>query len=565
MQPKLLSSFQLVILVIVAGILIPKHAFTQHSGQIVQVRQSDVYQSLKDVKEITLENVVRDMNFDSISNSVIIALLKKKHAERMAKEFFRYEEITSPEEYKRWFPKPWISNYRNYLLSIDPESTLEQWVMETPLNFDALTGIYTEPAPYYNYNGRLTNFETSLNLKTGITTQNKIDEAIFGLFPDLNIVLSIGKKNTVYCRNLNGKEKWRFVLENPGNGWNDLIKINDSTLVLAVSGLHFLDISKGRIAYQSASTVDNISKVIGLLGDKYGTKQFTKFRYYFGSGLYSSTMIWGLASNVVSDSGSVYFAAHNNIVCTDHKGKPLWEILSDSLAAGRLLLQDSVLIYINKGYGIMPEKVSTGLYSSSLADYMGFKTLFAIPELHAYNRLTGKQVYRETLSNEYDIILDIRHLPNNDTIQILTRTKIILTSISKGHNLAIKEYSQSGNADLCFFAANDVWLKDSTGIYFPVASDNSKVCIMLDRSRLWLLDKYLNNVAIYYRKDIWHFQGKYKDAVILRNGTGVVILSDEGKQLMYLPGSGPACLAGSKLFVGSGNLVTVFNLDDLAI
>lgn len=567
MQPGLHSSLQLVILIIVAGIIPPKLACTQPSGQILQVRQSVNSQTLKEVKEIELENVAWDMNFDSISNRVIIALLKKKHADRLTKQVSRYEDIASPEEYKRWFPKSWISNYRNYLLCIDTESNQELWTLETPLYFDALTGIYTEPAPYYNYNGRLTNFETSLDLKSGITNQNKIDETIFGLLPDLNIVLSIGKKDTIYCRNLRGgKERWKFVLENPHKGWNDLIKINDSTLVLAVSGLHFLNISKGRIAYHSASTVDNISKVIGLFGDKYGTKQFTRFRYYFGSGLYSSTMIWGLASNVVYDSGSVFSAAHNNIVRTDHKGQLLWEVLSDSLAAGRLLLRDSLLIYINKGYGLMPEKVSTSPYpySSSFVDYMGFKTLFAVPELRAFDRLTGKEVYRKPLSNKYDIILDVKYLPDNDTLQILTRTKIILTSISKGNNLAVKEYSESGNADLCSFASNDIWLKDSTGVYFPIASNITKICIMLDRSRLWLLDKYLNNVVIYHRKDIWHLEGKYKDVVILKNETGIILVSDEGKQLIHLPGSGPACLAGSKLFIGSGNFVRVFNLDDIS-
>lgn len=566
MQSKLQSSLQYAILLIATGIIIPKLAFTQPYGQVVQVRQSIDYHSFKDMKEIVLENVAWDMNFDSISNRVIIALLKKKHADRIAKQRFRYEEITSPEEYIRWFPKPWISNYRNYLLSIDAETNQEQWALETPLYFDVLTGNYAEPAPYYHYNGILTNYETSINLKTGNTIQNRINETIFGLLPDLNIVLSIGKKDTVYCRNLKGgKERWKFVLKNSNKGWNDLVKINDSTLALAVSGLHFLDISKGRIAYQSASTVDNISKVIGLLGDKYGTKQFTRFLYYFGSGLYSSTMIWGLASNVVYDSVSVYSASHTNIVCTDHKGQLLWEVLSDSLAAGRLLLRDSLLIYINKGYGIMPEKVPNGQYSSTLVDYMGFKTLFAIPELCAYNRMTGKEVYRKSLSNKYDMILDVRYLPDNDTLQILTRTKIILTSISKGINLAVKGYSDLGIADICFFAPSDVWLKDSTGIYSPAASNISKVCVMLDRSRLWLLDKFLNNIAIYHRNDIWHFEGKYKDVVILKNETGVVLLSGEGKQLMHLPGSGPSCLAGSKLFVGSGNIVTVYNLDEITI
>lgn len=563
MQPKFQSTFPGIILFIIVGILMPKLAFAQHD-QIVQVRHSNDYQSLQNAKEIELENVVWDMNFDSVSNSVIIALLKKKHADRIAKEFYRYEEITSPEEYLRWFPKPWISNYRNYILSLDPETNQEQWVLKTRLYYDGFLGIYSESAPYYHIDGKLKNSEASLDLKSGDTTSNIKEEAIFGFFPELDIALSIGKHDTVYCRNLSsGKERWKFALENPDNGWNDLIKINDSTLVLAVSGLHFLNVSRGRIAYLKASSVDDIAGVIGLFGDKYGTKQFTRFRYYFGSGLYSSTKIWGLASNVVYDSSSVYSAAHNNIVCTDHKGRLLWEVLSDSLTAGRLLLRDSILVHINKGYGIMPEKVATGPYSSSYVDYMGFKTLFSVPELSTFNRLTGKEVYRKPLSNKYDMILDVRNVPDNDTLQILTRTKIILTRISTGTNLAVKEYSKLGNADLCSFAANDVWLKDSTGIYYPAASEISNVCIMLDRSRLWLLDKYLNNVNIYHRKDIWHFEGIYKNIVILKNETGVVLLSGEGKQLMQIPGSGPVCLAGSKLFVGSGNLISVFNLHDL--
>ena len=585
MRPYFLNTIQLVIFLIVAEVLIPERTIAQSKSQIVQVRQSPDYQSLKDVKEIALNTIICDLKYDSTADKVVMGLMKTTSADGSKNQKLRYED-SYPEEYMRWFPERWINENANFLICIDPHSYKESWKTKVPKRENWL-GRRATTKPVYHSAGYFYEKNKIIDIASGKTVWKKKNETIFGLFPEENTILSFRRKkvdrtDSIHCRNLNdGKNRWSYNIVHSSNGWNDFVKINDSTFVLSVSGLNFLDKDNGLTMYQPASTVDDIGTVIGIGGDKYGAKQFSRFNYFFGDGIFSSyplngasyvQSIWGMTSQVLSTTDHVYSASHNNIVCTDHSGSVIWEMVTDTMASGKLFINDSVLAYINKGYGFMPQKVKRFNRNSILkhfkyllCGYSGVVTLYSVPELLLINRYNGNLIYRQNLSNKYDMILDVRYLPGNDTLQILTRTKIILTSISTGNNLAVKEYSKLGNADLCSFAANDVWLKDSTGVYFPTASSISNVNIMLDRSRLWLVDKYLNNVAIYHRKDIWHLEGRYKNIIILKNETGVVVLSDEGKQLMRLPGSGPACLAGSKLYVGSGNLVTVFNLDDLSI
>ena len=515
------------------------------------------------VSEYTFENEVCNLTYDSVSGKILVGLMTK---ERMAKTdpwWKRYEQLPDPDEYKRWFPEPWMKIYPDYVSCIDPFTQKETWTLEVR-KIKNMSRFISEDDFIYVDQGLLLIRNSIFDIQSGKIRLHIKNEPIFGLIPGKDLVLSVGSGDNVYCRNLsNGSIRWKFKPEHAGNGWNDLVKINDSTLVLSASGLHFLNITNGRFAYNPASTVDDVTKVVGPFGDRYGPEQLLNFHYSFGNGMFASDRIWGLASNVVYDNRFVYAAGHNDITCSDHTGRIIWNVLTDSMASGRLILSDSLLVYINKGYGIIPVYdfwIRTLFGYRLYRDYEGYKTLYSVPCIRIYNRFNGDEVLSQNLSGFVDAIIDVRNIPGNDTIHLLTRNKIIITDISAGRNLAVKEYCAPGTGDMCSLASQDVWLMNSEGIFFPAGTTASYPAIRLDTRRIWQHDKHLNNVNIHYRDNIWYYMGKAGNISVIANNHSVLLLDVNGKELAKIPSGGPVCLAGSKLMMAEGNRIHVLDL-----
>ena len=291
-----------------------------------------------------------------------------------------------------------------HLSCIDPESQKEIWTLE-PKKFKNVSRLIKPDDLIYVQEGMMLMKNTLFDIKSGKIVYNIKNEPVFGIFPELDIVLSVSLNDSVYCRNLsNGSVRWSFILEHAERGWNDLVKIDDSTLVLSVSGLHFVNITNGRIAYNPTSTNGDMRKVAQFSSQNTGSEQLIFYNYAFPNGLFSSDQIWGLASNVIYDNKFVYSAGHSDVTCFDHKGKKIWNAVTDSMASGRLIFSDSLLVYINKGYSILPGTV-TRYYGSSVykeyVDYKGSKILYGLPCIKIYNRSSGREILKsESLREE---------------------------------------------------------------------------------------------------------------------------------------------------------------------
>lgn len=562
---------QTLLIVTFISLGLAKNGFSQNPVQLEacnKLPSSDLWPLSREATEFVFKNEVCDLSYDSISGKVLVGLITKERAAKIDPWWKRYEQLPNPEEYKRWFPEPWMKMYPDYLSCIDPVTQKETWMLETE-KVKNMSKLIKEDDFIYVNQGKLFIKNTIIDIKTGDTELRIKNEPIFGLFPEMDMVLSVGSKNTVFCRNLsNGSIRWSFSLEFADKGWNDLVKINDSTLVLSASGLYFLNITKGRIAYFPASTNDDVSKVIGPFGDKYGPDQLYSYRYTFNNGLFSSNRIWGLASNVIYDDQFVYSAGHSDVTCFDHKGKKIWNAVTDSMASGRLMFSDSLLVYINKGYGILPVYdfwIKGTMNYKKYLDYLGFKTLYSVPCIKIFNRFTGMEILSQNLSGRKDAIIDIKNIAGNDTIQMLTRNKIIITDISSGRNMAVKENCEMGTGDMCYLAPRQIWFMNSESIFYPAGTSLSDPAIVMNPGRIWQHDKFLNNVNITYRDNIWYFKGNTSKIIVIANNKSIVLLNNSGHELKRIPSTGPLCLAGPRLFMANGNKIQVIDLQSLSL
>lgn len=221
------------------------------------------------------------------------------------------------------------------------------------------------------------------------------------------ISLSDGKK--IWTRNID-----RYY------GWNEIKNINDSTILLSASGLHFINLKNGKGWDYDALTGETIphtnsplinaavfasNMAFGLMGG------YTVFYFTHTEDLY-----WDLCSNIVISEKQIYYASKQTITSIDFNGNVIWQtkLPKDITGNSVLALHDSLILLINKGYALK-----------------GKETIFyGTPFLACFDKKNGAQFYLKKISLEANAITDFRII--NSAYYLLQKNKIGIYSLENG-------------------------------------------------------------------------------------------------------------------------------------
>jgi len=136
-------------------------------------------------------------------------------------------------------------------------------------------------------------------------------------------------------------------------GWAGYSWIDDSRLCVKASGLNIININTGngwvfdttigQNPYDS-KVIANTWAVFGIVG------AMISIPAAYRSGIEINS---GLCSDILVDSGDIYFAGREEVVCLDPSGATKWqqELPKKMTSASHLLLDNGVLYVVNKGEG----------------------------------------------------------------------------------------------------------------------------------------------------------------------------------------------------------------------
>lgn len=200
-------------------------------------------------------------------------------------------------------------------------------------------------------------------------------------------------------------------------GWNDVKKLNDSTILITSSGLHQINVNTGEGWSYEASTGRNDYKgtiaanIIGIA-----------LMATTGSGFYSygKDVVRELVSNTLyNDSESaVYLASRDKLVKLNISGEKLWEKeLEKNQAAKSLLFEkENDLLMINLGYAY---------FNENLIDH-------GTPYIALYDKHTGEQKYMKTVAEKKDMIRCMQMNDDRSTIILSFDNKIAKYNLTDG-------------------------------------------------------------------------------------------------------------------------------------
>ena len=185
-----------------------------------------------------------------------------------------------------------------------------------------------------------------------------------------------------------GKILWTKEIEKD-YGWNDVKKLDDTTILITSSGLHKINLNTGEGWSYEASTGRNDYKgtiAANILG--------AALMVTTGSGFvsYGKDVVRNLVSNTLYNDKdqAVYLASRDKLVKLNMNGEKLWEKeLEKSQAAKSFLFEkEDELQMINAGYAY---------FNQNLIDH-------GVPYIAVYNKNTGEQKYMKEVAPKKDMI-----------------------------------------------------------------------------------------------------------------------------------------------------------------
>lgn len=215
-----------------------------------------------------------------------------------------------------------------------------------------------------------------------------------------------------------GEVIWETEIEH-NYGWNRLLNLNDSTLLIFSSGLHSININDGSgWDYKAKTGIDDYKgtvavNTIGVLST-----------ILLGVGFMQTghDMVTGLVSNILIKDSIIYMANHETIACINLAGDIIWEteLPDKSGAASLIYLKDDKLYMINYGTGKCGQRlVNVGYPFMACFDKNNGNTVF-------FNQLTEKKHHIEDILKTDNTLI----LIYNDGIDYGTPYNYAFKSIS---------------------------------------------------------------------------------------------------------------------------------------
>lgn len=349
---------------------------------------------------------------------------------------------------------------------------------------------------------------------------------------------------------IDGKTLWQRNITRV-YGWNDLMRLNDSTYILAANGLHSINIKTGSGWDYETPTGEtgsgfSFSAFDNVKGDRYS---LARSNFHIGTG---NDLVYDVCSNIVKDTSAslLYFVSSEKIACLDYEGKEKWafRIPQDIASTSNIFKRDSILYVINEGLAHYTTANQYGRIKKSVP--------YGRAYLAAFNRFNGTPRYFDILEPENKPILDYVLL--KDTLTIVYKDKLVKYNIVNGEK--IRESNLNLNRDLIYgYVGRHVFIKDKDSLYQSVYStDTTGIVVYSKKDRLYLLDNQLNIKDTYTDKELYYAREAPNGVIFLRNDKETLVLNKKYKVIATLYTKEPFRFSRKKAyFTDKSNLVEI--------
>lgn len=327
-----------------------------------------------------------------------------------------------------------------------------------------------------------------------------------------------------------GETIWQRELKRE-YGWNKIISLNESDLLVVAGGLHLININTGvgwdyETVTGKKDYTETVAKNAGgiALGVLTGT-------YIFSSG---SNLVRDVVSNTIIDSSTIYFASKEKLVSLNISDGTLnwsYPLPEESTSKSSLIAQDSTLVLINKGY----------------ANWGNKRIDFGEPFMLKINKATGQKIYFESLNKKKKPIYDMKI--EKDSLLYLFNDELVKYALKDGLKGHSKSFDIETYGKLNFFIGSQLYSKASD--YQPkyaTIHDSINYFVQTSLGKTLKMDEKFNIMSEYNFDDMYLRHSIFKNYTFINKGKQTIILDSDNNAVGELNVSFDFYTVGDHLF-----------------
>lgn len=277
---------------------------------------------------------------------------------------------------------------------------------------------------------------------------------VYSFSNNTGLMYTTNNSNDLKCVQLSdGIVKWSASIPSSYN-WNDVKKLNDSVYIIAAGGIHAININTGKLWSHELVTTDVSKNAF-----TYSALKANNLANFFNAVTTNTfeNQITSIASNILIDSNSIYFATKNKVLSTDYLGKINWEYDLTNVPASCMLLRKATN--------------NLTLFGLGVASYNDNSVLYGKPFVLKLNAATGKLE-----SNTINILEGITDfcLFKQDLI-FANKKSISQTIIANSEQENILDVGENKFGRFNEFIDGDKYYVEREGFYVPLNFINDNV------------------------------------------------------------------------------------------
>lgn len=339
-----------------------------------------------------------------------------------------------------------------------------------------------------------------------------------------------------------GKTLWERELLHPF-GWNDVIKLNDTTIMIASSGLHTVNIHTGKGWDYFMET-----------GDKDYTAMIATNAAGLALGILTGSFVVStgpdivreIVSNVLIDSVYIYFASRDKIVCLNHMGEAQWSTtFGKDMASKSTIYKDDGKIYmINNGFA-----------------FTGYRKInYGTPFIAAFDSHTGNKIFKNIIGGKKELIKGFK--TNRDTIYLITNNAISKYSLTDG-SCILEKTMDNNTGEPLYYIGNHVYIQSELPYMSLPLSGPDFHYVYTSLGKIQVLNANFDLLGEVPEIQLYIHYLTHDGYRFISKDEQTLILDDQGRAIAEIPGSDESFILDSKFYSIRDNILLETSLNDL--
>lgn len=373
---------------------------------------------------------------------------------------------------------------------------------------------------------------------------------------------NISSSKLIAYRISDGKKLWEHkVSHSKCWGWNNMLRANDSLLIVPADNLYFINTMSGEVkTYDTQNAFQRTGNMLmkaiaagaalGAVGAMMGT---TIYPIYYPQ-VYSEDVVTETCSNVYPMNGNYYFTDRDRLSCLNAGGDTIWTHEFPSRIMGKAVITGNGkrITVVNYAYGLK-------------AGYEKFPC--GKPFIASYNANNGDQQYINYLSDGKEMAVD-GYVDENNAF-IIFPDRIIHKNLNNKKAVGA-EWNTKAYGDLVSIPTDSVFtyrLNDET--LTPLHCDSTHCIVITDKNNLKVVDSSLKITDDYQAGNMYHELFGNDSLLLVTNEDGdgngkYFIIKDNGEPVGSLDFKiQDAQLSGNDIFVLSDKHILKIDLGNI--